>query len=58
MEEPTNNGIVPNIEPRQNPAVNNEQNNEPPRRSQCERRPAISNDYMVYIYVKTLMTLG
>jgi hypothetical protein len=29
--------------------VDNEQNNEPPRTSQCERRPAISDDYMVHM---------
>jgi hypothetical protein len=33
--------------------VDNEQNNEPPRTSQCERRLAIFNDYMVYMYEDT-----
>jgi hypothetical protein len=53
MEEPASNDVVPNDELQQNPIVKNEQNNEPPRRSQCERRPAISNDYMVYMYEDT-----
>jgi hypothetical protein len=53
MEEPTNNDVVPNDEPQQDPVVDNEQNNEPPRRSQHEWRPAISNDYMVYMYEDT-----
>jgi hypothetical protein len=53
MEEPANNDVMPNVEPQQNPVVNNEQNNEPPRRSQRERRPAISDDYMVYMYEDT-----
>jgi hypothetical protein len=53
MEEPANNDVVPNDEPQQNPIVENEQNNEPPRRSQREQRPAISNDYMVYMYEDT-----
>jgi hypothetical protein len=33
MEELANNDVVPNAEPQQNPIVDNEQNNEPPRRS-------------------------
>jgi hypothetical protein len=33
--------------------VDNEQNDEPPRRSQREWRPAISDDYMVYMYEDT-----
>jgi hypothetical protein len=37
MEEPANNDVVPNVELQQNPAVDNEQNNDPPRRSQRER---------------------
>jgi hypothetical protein len=49
MEEHANNDVVSNDEPQQNPTVDNEQNNEPPKRSQRERRPAISDDYMVYI---------
>jgi hypothetical protein len=53
MEEHANNDIVPNVEPQQNSVVHNEQNNEPPRRSQCKWRPAISDDYMVYIYEDT-----
>jgi hypothetical protein len=53
MEEPASNDVVPNDEPQQNPVVENEQNNEPPRRSQRERRPAIFNDYMVYMYEET-----
>jgi hypothetical protein len=44
---------VPNDEPQQSPAVDNEQNNEPPRRSQREWRSAISYDYMVYMYEDT-----
>jgi hypothetical protein len=32
MEEPKNNAVVPNDEPQQNHIVDNEQNNEPPRR--------------------------
>jgi hypothetical protein len=53
MEEPANNDVVPNDEPQQNPAANNEQNDEPPRRSQHEWRPAIFDDYMVYMYEDT-----
>jgi hypothetical protein len=53
MEEHANNDVVPNIEPQQNPILDNEQNDEPPRRSQREWRPAISNDYMVYMYEDT-----
>jgi hypothetical protein len=53
MEELANNDVVPNAEPQQNPIVDNEQNNEPPRRSQHEQRPAISDDYMMYIYQYT-----
>jgi hypothetical protein len=53
MEEPANNDVVPNAEPQQNPIVDNEQNNEPPKRSQHERRPTISDDYMVYMYKDT-----
>jgi hypothetical protein len=53
MEEPASNDVVPNDEPQQNPVVENKQNNEPPRRSQCEWRPAISDDYMVYVYEDT-----
>jgi hypothetical protein len=44
---------MPSDESQQNPAVDNEQNNKPPRRSQRERRPAISDDYMVYMYEDT-----
>jgi hypothetical protein len=46
MHEPTNNDVVPNDELQQNPVIDNE----PPRRSQREQRPTISDDYMVYIY--------
>jgi hypothetical protein len=53
MVEPTNNDVVPNVEPQQSPVVDNEQNNELPRRSQLEWRPAISDDYMVYMYEET-----
>jgi hypothetical protein len=53
MEEPASNDVVTNDEPKQNPVVENEQNNEPPRRSQRERRPAISDDYMMYMYEDT-----
>jgi hypothetical protein len=53
MEEPANNDVVPNDELQQNPVVDNEQNNEPHSRSQREQRPAIFNDYMVYIYKDT-----
>jgi hypothetical protein len=53
MEELTNNDVVPNDEPQQIPVVKNEQNNEPPRRSQHEWRPAIFDDYMVYMYEDT-----
>jgi hypothetical protein len=53
MEEPTNNDVVPNAELQQNPTVENDQNNEPPRRSQHEWRLAISDDYMVYMYEET-----
>jgi hypothetical protein len=45
--------LVPNDEQQQDPIVDNEQNNEPPRRSQREQRPAIFNDYMVYMYEDT-----
>jgi hypothetical protein len=38
MEEHANNDVMPNDEPQQNPAVDNVQNNEPPRRSQREQR--------------------
>jgi hypothetical protein len=53
MEEPANNHVVPNVEPQQNPVVDNEQNNKPPRRSQRERRTTISDNYMVYMYEGT-----
>jgi hypothetical protein len=53
MEEPACNDVVPNDEPQQNPVVENEQNNEPPRRSQHEWRLAISDDYMVCMYEDT-----
>jgi hypothetical protein len=53
MEESASNDIVPNDEAQQNPVVENEQNNEPPRRSQREWKPTISNDYMVYMYEDT-----
>jgi hypothetical protein len=53
MKEPANNDVMPNAEPQQNPAVDNEQNNEPPRRSQREWRSVISDDYMVYMYEDT-----
>jgi hypothetical protein len=53
IEEHVNNDVMPIDEPQQNPAVGNEQNKEPPRRSQCEQRPAISDDYMVYMYEDT-----
>jgi hypothetical protein len=53
MEEPKNNDVVPNDETQQNPVVDDEQNNEPPRRSQCEKRPTIFDDYMVYMYEDT-----
>jgi hypothetical protein len=36
MEEYVNNDVVPNDEPQQNPVLDNEQNNEPLRTSQCE----------------------
>jgi hypothetical protein len=45
--------LVPNDEQQQDPIVDNEQNNEPSRRSQREQRPAIVNDYMVYMYEDT-----
>jgi hypothetical protein len=44
---------VPNDEPQQNPIVENEQNDELPRRSQREWRPAIFDDYMLYMYEDT-----
>jgi hypothetical protein len=53
MEEYVNNDVVPNDEPQQNPVLDNEQNNEPLRTSQCEWRLAISNGYMVYMYEDT-----
>jgi hypothetical protein len=53
MEESASNDIVPNDEPQQNPVVENEQNNKPPRRSQREWKPTISDDYMVYMYEDT-----
>jgi hypothetical protein len=53
MEEHVSNDVVPNDEPQQNPIVENEQNNEPPRRSQRERRLAISDNYIVYMYEDT-----
>jgi hypothetical protein len=53
MEELANNDAMPNAEPQQNLTVDNEQNNEPPRRSQCERWPAISDDYKMYMYEYT-----
>jgi hypothetical protein len=48
MEEPENHDVVPNDEPQQNPIVDNEQNNEPPRR-QLEMLLVISDDYMLYL---------
>jgi hypothetical protein len=57
MEEHANNDIVPNDEPQQNPTVDNEQNKEPPRRSQCEWRPT-SPMIIWCICMKTLMTFG
>jgi hypothetical protein len=53
MEKHANNDVVPNDKPQQNPVAKNEQNNEPPRRSQPKWRPAISDDYMVYMYKDT-----
>jgi hypothetical protein len=53
MEEHANNDNVPHDEPQQNPVADNEQNNEHPRRSQHERGPTISDDYMVYMYEDT-----
>ena len=48
-----NNNVAPNNEPQQPLIEDNEQNNEPLRRSQRNRRPAISDDYMVYMYEDT-----
>jgi hypothetical protein len=53
MEGHANNDVLLNVEPQQNPIADNEQNNEPPRRSEREQRPDIFNDYMVYMYEDT-----